>query len=190
MKKFLFASTLTLAVTTPAFAQSEAPTCDDLVWAAQVLAANPDIAESCQGVYERGGQLFAKVDIELTRVRGNRLTFRPQHTNGSMGSPRSIVVPNSWRATLDGQDYRARDLLPGQELTVYIPEDRFALAVADEMLAEDAEMELIGIEEAMTVTTMPTTASNLYTILAAGAAFLGLGALLTRRRRVAVRARR
>ena len=173
----------TLALSNPALSQSEAPTCADLVWAAQVLAANPDIAESCQGVYERRGTLYAKVNIELTRVRGNRLTFRPQHTDGSMGSPRSIAVPNSWRATIAGTDYRARDLLPGQELTVYIPEDRFALAVADEMLAEDAELELIGIEEAMTVTAMPSTASNLYAMIAAGLAFLGFAVLLTQRRR-------
>jgi LPXTG-motif cell wall-anchored protein len=190
MKKLLFASTLTLAMSTPAFAQSDAPTCGDLVWSAQVLAANPDIAESCQGVYERGGQLYAKVSIELQRVRGNRLTFRPKHMDGSMGSPRSIVVDNAWRATIDGREYRARDLLAGQELSVYIPEDRFALAVADDMLAEDAEIELIGIEEAMTVTAMPTTASNLYTVLAGGLAFLGLGAFLTRRRKARIAVRR
>lgn len=190
MKKILIAVPLALALSAPALSQSEAPTCDDLVWAAQVLAANPDVAESCQGVYQRRDTLYAKVNIELTRVRGNRLTFRSQHTDGSMGSPRSITVPNTWRATIAGRDYRARDLLPGQELTVYIPEDRFALAVADDMLADDAELELIGIEQAMSVTVMPSTASNLYAIIAAGMAFIGLGALLTRRRRAAAAVRR
>lgn len=190
MNKFLVATLLFLAVSAPASAQGNAPTCGDLVWAAQVLAANPDIGQSCQGVYERGGRLFAKIDIELTRVRGNRLTFRPRHTDGTRGERRSIAVPGSWRATIDGREYRARDLQPGQELTVYIPEDRFALAVADESLPEDDALELIAIEEAATVTAMPKTASKLYAIIAAGLACLLIGALLTGRRRTEAAARR
>jgi hypothetical protein len=174
-------------------AQGGAPGCDDLVWSAQVLAANPDIRDACQGVYRRGDELFAKVEIELTRVRGNRLTFRPQHTDGSEGKPRSIAVPNSWRATIEGREYRARDLLPGQRLSVYIPEDRFALALADELTADDAadaELELIAIEEAAVVSAMPTTASQLPTILAGGAALTLLGlALMAQRRRAVQRVR-
>jgi LPXTG-motif cell wall-anchored protein len=37
---------------------------------------------------------------------------------------------------------------------------------------------------------MPTTASNLYTVLAGGLAFLGLGAFLTRRRKARIAVRR
>ncbi|MEM1190802.1 MAG: hypothetical protein AAF933_02745 [Pseudomonadota bacterium] len=132
-------------------AQGSAPTCDDLVWSAQVLAINPDIRKSCQGVYQRGDELFAKVTIEVTRVSGNRLGFRPQHLDGSMGKPRSITVPSTWRARLDGEDYRVRDLMPGQRLNVYVPEDRFALAVENEKLMSDEELELIEIEGATDV---------------------------------------
>ncbi|MEO1078606.1 MAG: hypothetical protein AAFY29_03555 [Pseudomonadota bacterium] len=132
-------------------AQGSAPTCDDLVWSAQVLAENPDIRKSCQGVYQRGDDLFAKVTIEVTRVSGNRLGFRPQHLDGSMGKPRSISVPSTWRARLDGQEYRARDLMPGQRLNVYVPEDRFALAMENEKLMSDEELELFEIEGATLV---------------------------------------
>ncbi len=129
-------------------AQSTAPTCDDLVWSAQVLAENPDIRESCQGVYQRGDDLFAKVTIQVTRVSGNRLGFRPQHLDGSLGKPRSITVPSTWRARLDGQEYRARDLMPGQRLNVYVPEDRFALAMENDKLTWDEELQLFEIENA------------------------------------------
>ena len=132
-------------------AQSTAPTCDDLVWSAQVLAENPDIRESCQGVYQRGDDLFAKVTIQVTRVSGNRLGFRPQHLDGSLGKPRSITVPSTWRARLDGQEYRARDLMPGQRLNVYVPEDRFALAMENDKLTWDEELELFEIENATVV---------------------------------------
>ncbi|MEE4279391.1 MAG: hypothetical protein V2I82_13065 [Halieaceae bacterium] len=178
----------TLFLGSGARAQGGAPTCDDLVWSAMVLAANPDIREACQGVYQRGDELYARVEIELTRVRGNRLSFRPQHTDGSEGKPRSITVPGTWRARIDGREYRARDLLPGQRLSVYIPEDRFALALADELRAgeaRDAEIELIAIEEAEVVSAMPKTASALPAILAAGAALTLLGLALAMQRRSA-----
>ncbi|EAQ96725.1 hypothetical protein [Congregibacter litoralis] len=180
MKKQLIAASFALALSGHLMAQ-EAPGCDDLVWSAQVLAANPDIALSCQGVYARNDELYAKVIIELTRVRGNRLSFRPRHTDGSQGAQRSITVDSSWRANIQGRDYRASELLPGQELSVYIPEDRFALAVDDG--AFDGDETLINIEEA-TVVTMPKTASPLYAALAAGVAFLGLGVAMTTRRRL------
>jgi len=125
---------------------ARAPGCDDLVWSAQVLAANPDIRESCRGVYVRNNTLYAKVSIQLTRVRGDRLTFRPQLLDGNLGESRSIRVDNRWRAVIDGQSYRATDLQPGQVLNVYVPEDRFALTVDVGTL--DGDETLIDIEDA------------------------------------------
>ena len=112
-------------------AASSTVTCADLNWAAEVLAANPDIAESCQAVYEKDGKLYAKSTVEVVRVRGNRMTFRPLHTDGTMGDSRSIQLPSSWRAEIGGRSYRASDLMRGQQLNVYLPDDRFALAVSD-----------------------------------------------------------
>lgn len=124
-------------------AQRTVPTCADLAWSAQVRADNPDITEACQGVYQRGDEYFAKITIEVTRVNGDRITFRPRHVDGSLGRTRSIIVPNSWRARIDGREYRAGELLPGQELSVYIPEDRFAISLGDG--AGDAD--LLPIED-------------------------------------------
>jgi hypothetical protein len=135
---------LGLASGTPVSAQRTVPTCDDLAWSAQVRADNPDITEACQGVYQRGDEYFAKITIEITRVTGDRLTFRPRHVDGSLGRTRSILVPNSWRARIDGHEYRASELLPGQELSVYIPEDRFAISLGggtgdDDLLPIESE---------------------------------------------------
>jgi len=189
MKKTIIATVLLLSASGAVNAQ-DAPTCDDLVWSAQVLEANPDIGMACKGVFEQGGELYAKVTIEITRARGNRITFRPQHTDGSRGDLRSIAVPNAWRARIGGQTYRASELLPGQELNVYMPQDRFALAmdtgdmVAAQSSDGEVEMEMMEIEEAAVVATaMPKTASPLYAILAGGLALLGLGATMTYRRK-------
>ncbi len=159
--------------------ETDAVTCADLNWSAEVLANNPDIGESCQSVFEKNGELYAKSTVEVVRVRGNRMTFRPLHTDGTMGDSRSMQLDSSWRAEIGGRSYRASDLMRGQQLNVYIPQDRFALAVQDADGPDEAD--LIVIEEE--VVEMPTTASPLFLIGAVGGAFLALGGMLTGIRR-------
>lgn len=182
-KKMVVAVGLALSVSAgSAMAQSGASstvTCADLNWAAEVLAMNPDIAESCQAVYEKNGELYAKATIEVVRVRGNRMTFRPLHTDGTMGDSRSVQLDSAWRAEIAGRSYRASDLMRGQQLNVYLPQDRFALAVSDADGLDEAD--LVVIEEE--VVEMPTTASPLFLIGAVGAGFLALGGMLTGLRR-------
>ena len=157
------------------------PTCADLNWSADVLANNPDIGESCQAVYEKEGKLYAKATIEVIRVRGNRMTYRPLHTDGSKGDSRSVELDSAWRADIGGRKYRASDLMRGQQLNVYLPEDRFALAIADGEGLDETDM--VAVEEAVE---MPTTASPLFLIGLAGGAFVALGGLLSAvRRRIA-----
>jgi hypothetical protein len=158
--------------------ESTTVTCEDLNWSAEVLAANPDIAAMCQTVYDKDGKLFAKTSIEVVRVRGNTMTFRPKHIDGTLGDSRSVTLDRSWRATIGGREYRASDLMRGQELNVYLPEDRFALAVED-----DDGIDEIDIVVIMDATEMPTTASPLFLVGLAGGAFLALGGLLSGIRR-------
>jgi hypothetical protein len=161
-------------------APESAVTCDDLNWSAHVLEQNPDIAQTCRGVYEKEGRLFALAKIEVVRTRGNTITFRTLHTDGGKGDSRSVTMDSSWRAKIAGRNYRVSELSRGQELNVYMPEDRFALAVEDDDGPD--EVDLVVVEE---VTAMPTTASPLFLFGLAGGAFLALGALLgTVRRRL------
>ncbi len=179
-KKLVVAMGMALALSAGSVsAQDAAPTCADLNWSADVLAANPDIGASCQAVYEKDGKLYAKVSIEVIRVRGNRMTFRPLHTDGTMGDSRSVQLDSSWRAEIGGRSYRASDLMRGQQLNVYIPEDRFALAIEDADGPDEADIVMIEDE----VVEMPTTASPLFLVGLAGGAFLALGGLLSGIRR-------
>ena len=159
--------------------QSTTVTCADLNWSAEVLARNPDIAAMCQTVYEKDGTLFAKTSIEVVRVRGNTMTFRPRHIDGTLGDSRTVTLDSSWRATIGGRQYRASDLSRGQNLNVYVPEDRFALAFEDDDGLDDSDM-MHEIEDA---TEMPTTASPLFLVGLVGGAFLALGGMLTGIRR-------
>lgn len=103
--------------------------CADLKWSAEVLAANPDIASACQGVYEKDGVLYARATIEVVRVLGNTLRFRTLLKDGSLGKRRSVSLDSQWRVSLDGREYRLSELSEGQRLNIYLPEDRFALTV-------------------------------------------------------------
>jgi hypothetical protein len=174
-KQAILATGVSLALAAgSATAQEEkvvsAVTCADLNWSAEVLAQNPDIAQTCRTVYEKDGKLYAQAQIEVVRVRGNTMTFRTLHTDGTKGDSRSVTLDTSWRADIGGRQYRASDLMRGQQLNVYLPEDRFALVIEDEDGPDEAD--LADIEEA---TEMPTTASPLFLIGLAGGAFLALG---------------
>ena len=173
-KKLVVAVGMALSLSMGQAAMAQVPTCDDINWSASVLAANPDIGQSCRGVYERNGEYYAKATIEVVRVRGNSMTFRPIHTDGSRGDSRTITVPADWRAEIGGRKYRASDLMRGQELNIYIPSDRWALYVADDDGLGDDDAVMM-IEEAVE---MPTTPSPLFLVGAAGAGFLALGGLL------------
>ncbi|GAB5413587.1 MAG: hypothetical protein Cons2KO_11900 [Congregibacter sp.] len=131
--------------------RSPTPTCSDLVWSAQVLAANPDIDDSCRGVYVRNNVFYAKVKIEVKQAHTNKISFRPIRTDGSMGPTRSIPVGSRWRANIDGKSLKAHELETGQQLSIYIPEDRFALAVDDIQVEEDPEMQAIENAEVVPV---------------------------------------
>tara|TARA_R110002110_G_scaffold406421_1_gene626263 strand:- start:64189 stop:64722 length:534 start_codon:yes stop_codon:yes gene_type:complete len=161
--------------------QSTAVTCADLNWSAEVLAANPDIGQACETVYEKDGKLYAKTSVEVVRVRGDRMTFRLLHTDGTKSESRSITLKPSWRATIEGRQYRASDLSRGQVLDVFLPEDRFALAIGED---EIYITEIIIIEEE--VIEMPTTASPLFLLGLAGGSLLALGGMFSalRRRKV------
>ena len=183
-KKMVVAVGLALSVSAgSAMAQSGASstvTCADLNWAAEVLAMNPDIAESCQAVYEKNGELYAKATIEVVRVRGNRMTFRPLHTDGTMGDSRSVQLDSAWRAEIAGRSYRASDLMRGQQLNVYLPQDRFALAVSATTTSTTRQRRAGAWRPRCR---LPTTASPLFLIGAVGAGFLALGGMLTGLRR-------
>ncbi|HBO13297.1 MAG TPA: hypothetical protein DD491_10985 [Halieaceae bacterium] len=130
MRYLLLSFTALLAVgAVPAHAQGRAPTCDDLAWSAAALAANPDVGLLCQGVYVKGDTYYAKATIRITRVDGQRVTFVPYRRDGSLGRARSVSLKHDWKVMIDGKALTASNLVKGQELTVFIPQDRFAISI-------------------------------------------------------------
>ncbi len=157
----------------PALAQDDL-SCDDITWSSVVTDQYPSIADACNAVMEKNGQMYARVSVELLRVRGNNLTFKVLNRDGTSGGAYTQNVGNSWRAQISGRSYRARDLSRGQRLNVYLPPDRWAI------IHEDADGP--DLEDAIELTAapmLPTTASKLPLVGVVGAGFLLLGAAFT-----------
>ena len=163
-----------------AMAQDEL-TCDEIEWSSMVTDQYPNIADACDAVVEKNGKLYARVQVELQRVRGRSLTFKILNNDGTSGGSYTQTVDTSWRANIGGQSYRPSELNRGQELNVYMPHDRWVVIHED----ADGPDELDAIE--LTAARMlPATASPLPLIGAAGALLLALGAGLgVLRRRLA-----
>ena len=116
------------ALSVSAIAQDEdgtGLTCADIDFNSAVTSRAPDVAQACRDVVELNGAKFAKTKVELLNTRGNRATFRFIYPDGSTGSSHTVEVDSDWRANIAGRDYRMRELSRGQELNIYLPQDRW-----------------------------------------------------------------
>ena len=151
----------------------EALTCDDIEWSSVVTDEYPSIANACDAVMQKNGKTYARVEVEVQRVRGRTLTFKILNNDGTSGGSYSQTVDTEWRANIGGRTYRPRDLSRGQQLNVYFPSDRWAVIHEDEDGPDEADA-----AELMPAPVLPSTASPLFLIGAIGGGLLSLGAAL------------
>lgn len=149
-------------------------TCDDIEFSSAVTSVYSDIAEACQDVVEIDGERFAKIGVEVLRASNNSASFRIKHADGTYGPTHRAELPSDWRAELDGRQVRARDLVRGQELNIYMPSDRWEAAVTapTAVFVVYRGYALSEDDGAGTMAALPSTASPLTTFGAMGGAAL------------------
>jgi hypothetical protein len=125
----LVALSLIGLVVAPASAQEV--TCDDIEFAADLVADYPDIADGCLEIIEKGGERFARLELEVLREGQKTLRVHYRLRDGGWSSPREVTPPEEWRASLSGTDVEVKDIPKGQMLNVYIREGRWEMAMAD-----------------------------------------------------------
>ena len=125
----LVALSLIGLVVAPASAQEV--TCDDIEFAADLVADYPDIADGCLEIIEKGGERFARLELEVLREGQKTLRVHYRLRDGGWSSPREVTPPEEWRASLSGTDVEVKDIPKGQLLNVYIREGRWEMAMAD-----------------------------------------------------------
>jgi hypothetical protein len=103
--------------------------CEDINWHRDLLRQYPWVVNGCQEVITVGQQKWARFEAE----------FQHNHSDGSissdfrndrgraLGRVRLMPTPGQ-RVLLDGRDYRFSELMKGQILNFYVPEDRYAFA--------------------------------------------------------------
>jgi hypothetical protein len=152
-------------------AQSQDLTCADIEWSSVVTNEVPNIADACDEVVEKNGKRFARVEVEIQRVRGRTLTFKIINNDGSSGGSHSQTVDTGWRAKIAGRTYRPSDLSRGQRLNVYLPSDRWAVIVED-----DDGPDVEDAVPVMAAAVLPKTAGILPLFGLFGAGFMALAA--------------
>jgi LPXTG-motif cell wall-anchored protein len=132
MKRLLPALTALMLVglvAVPASAQDL--TCDDIEFAADLVADYPDVGDACLEIIEKGGERFARLHAQVWREGNKTMTVLYELRDGGWSSPRKVTPPEEWRASVSGQQLRVNELEKGQELNVYIREGRWEIAMAD-----------------------------------------------------------
>lgn len=206
MTRFTFAgAALALVFSTAALAQRGADPaftatgerCEDVTWSEEALERYPNIASACREVMERDGNYYVRFEGVVRRVadRGNRITI-----DFEGGDTLTLMPPENLSLTIDGRQRSPRDLLPGDELTFYVPQDQLTATffAGQPETAEPQEVEIeeeeITLAQADDIETeepeLPRTAGFLPLFGVGGIVLTSFGALMTLRRRLRLSNRR
>jgi hypothetical protein len=166
------------------------PSCADLNFTGPIAREHPQVRDACLDVVEREGRPFAHAQARVRNVRGGTVEMELKLPDGAYTEPISVTPDPSARVRIGGRNYRWRDLSRGQELDVWVPPDRFEIAVPEDPEQQFAAAPAVAVfvisEPTTTVAanTLPRTASQIPLVGALGAllAALGFGVAGIRRR--------
>ena len=169
----------------PALAQTQL-TCDDIDFTgpASQRMTQAEMRAACLGVVERDGRNYAKFTAELQRIAGTTVYAKFRLADGKMSDTYKFDLPPDARVSVDGRQYRYRDLGKGAEVNLYVPEDRWEIHVADTedfataTTAAATTAAVVHDDSDDMVAALPKTASPLPLIGLMGGLLTSLGMLL------------
>jgi hypothetical protein len=177
-------SALLVAMFTAAPAQAQL-TCDDIDFTgpASQRMTQAEMRAACLGVVQREGRNYAKFSAELQRIAGTTVYAKFKLADGGMSDTYKFDLPPEARVSVDGRQYRYRDLGQGAEINLYVPDDRWEVHVADSddfatAATVAAATPVYHDEGEDMVAALPKTASPLPLIGLMGGLLTGLGVLL------------
>jgi len=165
--------------------------CRSLNFTGPVAREFPNARDACLDVVTRSdGRQYAHFVARITRVRGDTVEAEFKLPDGTFGRPISVTPDPNARVRVAGRSYRYSELQRGQELELYLPPDRWEVAVASDPTVDFASAPTVRVfalsQPASTVAanTLPRTASAVPLIGALGAVLTALGiAVVAIRRR-------
>jgi LPXTG-motif cell wall-anchored protein len=163
---------------------ASALTCNEVILGTEITDRFPTAQDACLEVVEQDGRVLVKMRVELTRTPiGNRVTFRFKHADGSSGPTYSTTLSPSWRVRIGESQFRAQDLIRGQQLSIYLPADRWEAHIAASDVVVTTFTFIIINDAAPEPLMLPSTASNMPLFaLFGGLALFGAGLIRVTRR--------
>jgi LPXTG-motif cell wall-anchored protein len=124
-----------------------AASCTDITWQKAIVARYPNIAAACQEVVVSNGTRFARFTGELVQVspKGSVIIDFKDRDGRSLGKPTTLQPAPTQRALIEGRYYRLSELMPGQQLSMYVPEA--GLTVATEPVVASVPMAKMVLDE-------------------------------------------
>lgn len=167
--------------------------CGDIQFTGDIASRFPNARDACLEIVERDGRPYAHFEARIVRVRGEEITAEFKRPDGTYGTPVAFVPAADARVRIQGRSYRYRELSRGQELSLYLPPDRWEIAVtsADTDFATAPTITTVPLREpspelaaAPERAALPRTATPLPLMALAGVLFIGLGAVVAAVRRL------
>ena len=156
--------------------------CADVIYDTSVTNEFPEIQKACKGVVERNGQAFTKLvaHIGTTDNRG-RTRLQLRLNDDKLGKVHRIKPNRNLSVkTQEGEKISWKELAPYQDITVYVPHDRWAfVSINEEDNAPVEELTLVQVPDEL-----PKTASSIHEPGVLGALLLLAGSMLTLRRKL------
>ena len=123
--------------------------CKDFIPTQEARERFPDLAGACEGVVERDGELYGLFRAEIRRVRGNNITLHLPATNHTF----TVKPDPATRVLIDGKKVRPRDLLPRQEIRIYLSASEFSRPDVQEIafVSESDFMVDVPVDEVSTL---------------------------------------
>ncbi|MCL7971433.1 MAG: hypothetical protein M8866_04955 [marine benthic group bacterium] len=156
MKMFVSGITaLLLACVSAAPLSAQEATCDDIGFDEQAVAAYPMVREACLDIIEHEGVRYAHIQALVHREGPPSMLLRFKHRDGTWG-PATLVTPQpGFQVILDGQPVDVNSVQRGRELSIYLPEGRWEVAMSDADELTIAEAAFAPIEFEVTAEELP-----------------------------------
>ncbi|HEU4618943.1 MAG TPA: hypothetical protein VFV10_12955 [Gammaproteobacteria bacterium] len=172
---------------------AQKPTCDNITFSKEISDRFPNARDACVDIVERDGRPYAHFQARIENVRGGRVEAQFRAPDGTYSDTIAFNPPADARVRIQGRSYRYSELSQGQELDVYLPPDRWAVAVPEDPSGDFATARKVDTvplaeptqaadaappSERLAAASLPETAGRLPLIAVSSWVFIGLGVLL------------
>lgn len=162
--------------------------CGTIEFSDDIANRFPNARTACVGIVERDGRSYAHFKARIMNVRGGTVEAQFIAPDGTTSRTIAFTPPSDARVRIAGRPYRYSELSRGQELDLYLPPDRWALAVSQEAVdfAAAQTVEPVPITEpSPQLAALPATAGSLPWLALMGTmlVFVGSGFAVVARRR-------